>query len=584
MAAASSNIAGEIILFLYSQMKHLVPGIKRKLQLSFLSLVLLSSLGGIFSYRTLAVIVAQENLKSKVDKIVSAFAEMRKQEKDFLLFSRKEEAFLANGESQSLSRHSKAFGEIKEAMEEIRQYRAASVQGELSALDAVLRAYEGSFQQLVRSYKIRGFKDHGLEGDMREIVHQLQQCKSKEEQWFALMLRRHEKDFFIRQDEKYIQTLHQRAAEFKAFVKTADMPHMSPEYKATTLESINDYQHHFNRIARMDKEIGLNPEQGLLGIIAGQTAEAGLLLNTMQQEIYATTSELTDTSLLITLVSVLLMILGGAGFAFVLAKVISAPIIKLSHIVAAADLEGSHTIEALEKMKRKDELGKLIQSFGSMFREMKLKVGEISEKNAGLELAAQKEKERSWRTEGLSLLESILSQHAGELQHLCDQFLFHLVKYTGAHQAVLYTREEGSRQETSCMKLRSCYALHKKRYHQQEVQKGEGLVGAVWLEREAVYMNDIPEQYSKIRSGLGEARPTALIIMPALFEGTVEGVIEIGALKEFTENERGLVQDACKAFAGAVARVRMQEQTRLLLLEANRLTEELQARLEVEHA
>ena len=564
-------------------MKHLASSIKRKLQLSFLSLIFLSAVTGILSYRTLNTIVTQEKLKSKIDQIVSLFAEARKQEKDFILFSRKEKPFLEEGKSESLQRHAQALIGIYRAVEEIEEIEKnekAAIRREAASIEAAVKAYSLVFSDLVENYSTRGFKDHGLEGKMREVVHKLQQCHSKDEQWFALMLRRHEKDFFIRLDEKYIRSVKNRAEEFIAFVKASSMPHMSPEYKAKTIASIQDYVQHFDQIAQIEKKIGLNHQKGILGALSAQASQTEPLLASVQQRIYQKTSELADSSIFVTLVSGLLMVLGGVAFSFMLARVISNPIIMLSKIVEKANIGDVTTREALGAMRRSDELGKLIKSFSQMFEEISLRVQEISEKNVGLELATKKEKERLWITEGISLFENIMAKHTSELQGLCDQFLFHLVKYVKASQATLFIWKESGENEEPVMKLQSCYAGNRKRYPKSELMMGEGLIGAAWQEGEAFYMNDIPESYSKIRSGLGESRPTAVFIVPAISEGEVEGIVEIGAFKELSENEKQLIKEACKGFAAALSRVRMQERTQLLLLQSNNLAEELTKREE----
>ncbi|EMR02767.1 GAF domain-containing protein [Cesiribacter andamanensis] len=125
------------------------------------------------------------------------------------------------------------------------------------------------------------------------------------------------------------------------------------------------------------------------------------------------------------------------------------------------------------------------------------------------------------------------------------------------------------------MKIQSCYADDKKRYLNQRIAFGEGLIGAVWQEKESCYMTDIPENYSKIRSGLGQHKPTAVFIVPAVLEDKVEAILEIASFRGYSEKERGLIEQVCKGLANAIARVRLQEQTSMLLARANALTEEL---------
>lgn len=559
-------------------MMKITSSIKAKLQLSFLTFILLSAIAGIFSYNILSTIVAQEEVKSKIDQMVSHFTEVRKQEKDFILYERKELPFLESGSCESLQKHAKAIMEIKQLIRQIKE--SGQIEGyekgylEIQTIKAAIEAYGRSFAQMVRKYKIRGFKDHGLEGAMREVVHELQKCESKEEQWFALMLRRHEKDFFIRQDPKYIETLQKRALEFIGFVKTAQLPHTSQEYREKTIASIKNYVSQFNRIASIEKEIGLTKKQGIIGALKEQAETTESLLENVQQMIYEKTQKLVGDSISIMLVSGLLMLACGVFFSLFIAKKISNPIIHLSKLVENASIGDDSTSRSLQAMERNDELGKLVKSFSNMFREINLKIKEISAKNAGLQLATQKEKERAWFTEGVSLFEGIMSRQANDLDQLCDDFLFQLVKYTQSSQAALFLK--GSDEKgVPHMQLHSCYAHDKKRYVKSSIEMGEGLVGAVWQEKDDFYMTDIPENYSKIRSGLGQAKPTAVFILPAVSDGEVEAIVEMGAFSEYSENEKALIRQVCKGLAGAVSRACLQKRTQILLDQSNTLTVEL---------
>ncbi len=559
-------------------MKKLLASIKTKIQLSFLVFILLATLTGILSYNILNTIIDHEELKSKIDEMVTHFAEARKQEKDFILYDRKEIAFLEDGKSESLQKHAQAIGNIHQLIQQIKKSEELAEEDELSekisALAAAVAAYEETFSGLVKAYKIRGFKDHGMEGDMREVIHQLQECESKEEQWFALMLRRHEKDFFIRLDPKYIETLHKRVQDFISFLEDSQLPHMNDAYKAKTIKSIQNYSDYFDRIAAIETSIGLTKKEGYIGALNKNAEATEPLLAQVQQTINQRNQKLAGNSMLLLLISISMMIACGLGFSFLLARKISSPIIHLSQVVEQASVGDDSTLRTLEAMHRRDELGKLIVSIGHMFKEINLKVEEIHQKNMLLQTTAQQEKERVWITEGISLFEGIMAKQANDLKALCDEVLSNLVQYTQSTQAVLFlkTDDEGG---VPIMKIQSCYAGNKKRYIHKSIEIGEGLAGAVWQEKEAFYMTDIPDSYSKIRSGLGQAKPTAVFIVPAVLDDVVEAIIEIGSFREYSEKEQNLIQHVCKGLANAISRVRLQEQTSLLLEKATALAEEL---------
>ncbi|EMR02766.1 HAMP domain-containing protein [Cesiribacter andamanensis] len=425
-------------------MKKLLASIKTKIQLAFLTFILLATLTGILSYTIVDTILDHEALKRKIDEMASHFAEARKQEKDFILYGRKEVAFLENGTCESLQEFARAIHTSQQLIRQIKHSEGLPKEDALytriDALEAAVLLYDRQFWGLVNAYKIRGFRDHGMEGDMREVVHQLQNCESTQEQWFALMLRRHEKDFFIRHDPAYVQALHKRAKDFIAFVEDSRLPHMTAAYKEKTTAAIRNYRTHFDRIAALETKIGLTKNEGFIGALNKTAESTEPLLAHLQQLIHDRNQTLAENSTLLLLFSIGLMLACGLAFNFLLARKISNPIIQLSQVVAQASVGDSTTLRTLEGMQREDELGTLIVSIGQMFREINLKIEEISQKNLLLQTTALQEKERIWITEGVSLFDGIVVKHANDVHALADDFLRNLVAYTAARLPFCYRK------------------------------------------------------------------------------------------------------------------------------------------------
>src|SRR4029077_11493691 len=85
------------------------------------------------------------------------------------------------------------------------------------------------------------------------------------------------------------------------------------------------------------------------------------------------------------------------------------------------------------------------------------------------------------------------------------------------------------------LKLLSSYA-YKERKHVSNVFKvGEGLVGQCAFEKEPILLDRVPTDYIQISSGLGEAPPLNIIVLPVIFEGQVNAVIELASSNHFSE-------------------------------------------------
>ena len=113
-----------------------------------------------------------------------------------------------------------------------------------------------------------------------------------------------------------------------------------------------------------------------------------------------------------------------------------------------------------------------------------------------------------------------------------------------------------------------------------KVVKGEGLLGQTVQSRELVHLRDVPEGYLPITSGLGSGTPREIAIVPALLNGKVHGVIELGFLRQLDATDIDFLQRASEQVALSVRSAIDRTQLESLLEETQRQAEELQAQQE----
>jgi len=85
------------------------------------------------------------------------------------------------------------------------------------------------------------------------------------------------------------------------------------------------------------------------------------------------------------------------------------------------------------------------------------------------------------------------------------------------------------------LRLLSAYAYRERKSLSNQFRPGEGLVGQCVLEKERILVTEVPPDYLRIGSGLGEAPPSNLVVIPVLFEGAVKAVIELASFYRFSE-------------------------------------------------
>ncbi|WP_241562684.1 HAMP domain-containing protein [Streptomyces hoynatensis] len=106
---------------------------------------------------------------------------------------------------------------------------------------------------------------------------------------------------------------------------------------------------------------------------------------------------------------------------------------------------------------------------------------------------------------------------------------------------------------------------------------GESLVGTAAEERRMIQMGPTPEGYLKISSGLGEAPPAQVIVLPVLFEDRVLGVLELASFKPFTQIERDFLLQMAEMIATSVNTISANTRTEMLLKQSQELAEQLQS-------
>ncbi len=189
----------------------------------------------------------------------------------------------------------------------------------------------------------------------------------------------------------------------------------------------------------------------------------------------------------------------------------------------------------------------------------------------------EQEKNRRWITEGLNLFSDVMRQTSNDLQLLGDAVIKNLVKYLEASVGGLYILEDADPDDVH-LKLLSVFAYDRKKFYTKRIELGEGLIGSVAVDRTMLYLKNIPEDYIEIESGLGDARPNNLLIVPLKTDRGLHGVFEIAAFKEFQQYELEFAESVAQSIAATIEAVKVNARTVQLLQETQQKSEELAKR------
>ena len=205
-------------------------------------------------------------------------------------------------------------------------------------------------------------------------------------------------------------------------------------------------------------------------------------------------------------------------------------------------------------------------ALGLSLAEMQTSLGQVSKDN----------EVRRWTNEGHKLFADLMRQYSHSMQELAEQVIHHMVKYTNASQGALFLVQEANT-EKAHLKLVSAYALGRKKALKKTLQLGEGLAGQAWREKDTLTITDVPEAYTHIKSGLGHATPTQLLIVPLIFNEEVVGVIELASFEVLPAHVVDFIEKTSESIANTFATTQQTERTRDLLKESQVKTEMLGA-------
>lgn len=122
--------------------------------------------------------------------------------------------------------------------------------------------YNKIYDELVYLYKLKGFKDYGLEGKMREFAHNLFNLGDERTRFACLLLRKHEKDFLLRKDLNYVHQFNIQVRSLYEYINENN--DLDEEIKKELINNLYYYHKHFKMLARIDSKIGTNGKSGFL--------------------------------------------------------------------------------------------------------------------------------------------------------------------------------------------------------------------------------------------------------------------------------------------------------------------------------
>jgi methyl-accepting chemotaxis protein len=205
--------------------------------------------------------------------------------------------------------------------------------------------------------------------------------------------------------------------------------------------------------------------------------------------------------------------------------------------------------------------------------------GELLQMRNRMRMVAEEERQRTWTANGLARFSEIARQQNKATEEVLNQFISELVKYIGANQGGIFVVNNQD-PKNILLELKGCYAYGRRKFVEQTITPGEGLVGQAYLEGDVIYLKDIPKNYVTITSGLGQATPRCVILVPLKNHDAIEGILEVASFEIWKKHETDFLFKVGEILGSAISAIKVNEMTKKLLEESRQQAEQLRSQEE----
>ncbi len=197
----------------------------------------------------------------------------------------------------------------------------------------------------------------------------------------------------------------------------------------------------------------------------------------------------------------------------------------------------------------------------------------INEMIGNLAETTRKNKDQDWLKTNIAKFTGMM-QGQRDLLTVSKLLLSELTPLVDAQHGTFYIAD--SAEDEPALKLMAAYASSERNGYTTKFRMGEGLVGQCGLEKQRILVTDLPQDYIKISSSLGEGTPVSIVVLPVLFEGEAKAVLELASFRHFSEIHLAFLDQLTQSIGIVLNTIAATMRTEQLLKQSQALAEQLQ--------
>ena len=206
------------------------------------------------------------------------------------------------------------------------------------------------------------------------------------------------------------------------------------------------------------------------------------------------------------------------------------------------------------------------------------KVDELEKQKEEIKERELLEQESRYMNKGLAEFSGIISSNRDNVQALANGILTKIISFVGVQQGIIFIHNQNP--DEPRLEITGSYACNSEILDKKFFLDNEGYVGACYTDNVIKVIEDLPDGYINIESGLGSTRPKYLIDIPISFDVLKMGVLELASFKQIEEYKINFLKKLCENIASIISANLANENLKSMIEQNEQQTEELRSQEE----
>ncbi|MDB5274015.1 MAG: atoS [Chitinophagaceae bacterium] len=307
----------------------------------------------------------------------------------FLLYDAKNSSFYETGQSKYLKTHNELFQSIQQELKELNIKNKNIIPADnWITLKAELKEYKKDYDTFIAILHQRGFRDFGLEGQMRKYIHDVETYQDSINMVLLLTVRRNEKDYILRKDASYISTHTENVHLLRDEI--INDPLISNEGKVDLVALLDHYKYCFDRWVKLDQELGIDQSMGLTGELKRHDEVFEQIIDQLVSISEQNDDNLGEENKLFFISAIILSVIMSIVLSIVFSNSFTRPIRELSDSIKEVVKSNFSANVHFSDIDLKSEMGQLIINFIWMNNQIHTYIQEIKQNEIILEAKEKK--------------------------------------------------------------------------------------------------------------------------------------------------------------------------------------------------